>query len=247
MGEVQEEINTNLGEAQEDTNTTSSNVPSITLYWLNESRADRILFLLEELELPYAIEKVERRSDKLAPTELKKIHPLGKSPVIKDGNKVVAESGFIIDYLIDKYGQNKHLKPVNEDDLFHYKYFLHYIEGTLMPILVMKYVFLNIQKQAPWIVKPIVNSICNKIDGFYLGPNIKTHIGFLEGELAQRKWLAGEQFSGADIQASFALEMLFQRSNYQPKDMPNLTRYINAMRERPAYKRALEKVGKTIM
>jgi len=235
-----------MGEVQEDTNT-ASKVPSITLYWLNESRADRILFLLEELEVPYVIEKFERGSDKLAPTALKKIHPLGKSPVIKDGNKVVAESGFIIDYMIDKYGKYKHLKPVNEDDLFHYNYYLHYIEGTLMPILVMKFVFLNLQKQAPWIVKPIVNGICNKIDTLYLGPNTKTHLDFLEGELAQRTWLAGEQFSGADIQASFALEMLLQRSNYQPRDKPNLTRYINAMRERPAYKRALEKVGKTIM
>lgn len=102
--------------------TTASNAPSVTLYWLNESRADRILFLLEELEIPYVIEKIERGPDKLAPPELKKIHPLGKSPVIKDGDKVVAESGFIIDYLIEKYGAKKNLKPTNPDDLFNYNY-----------------------------------------------------------------------------------------------------------------------------
>ncbi len=102
--------------------TTTSNAPSITVYWLNESRADRILLLLEELELAYIIEKIERGPDKLAPAELKKIHPLGKSPVIKDGDKVVAESGFIIDYLIDKYGKDKNLKPTNPDDLFQYNY-----------------------------------------------------------------------------------------------------------------------------
>lgn len=96
--------------------------PSITVYWLNESRADRILFLLEELELPYTIERLDRGSDKLAPADLKKIHPLGKSPVIKDGDRVVAESGFIIDYLITKYGQGKQLKPTNADDLFQYNY-----------------------------------------------------------------------------------------------------------------------------
>jgi glutathione S-transferase len=102
--------------------TTTSNVPSITVYWLNESRADRILLLLEELELPYVIEKIDRGPDKLAPAELKKIHPLGKSPVIKDGDRVVAESGFIIDYLIEKYGKNKNLKPTDPEDLFQYNY-----------------------------------------------------------------------------------------------------------------------------
>ena len=102
--------------------TTSSNEPLITVYWLNESRADRILLLLEELELPYKIEKFERGSDKLAPDELKKIHPLGKSPVIKDGDKVVAESGFIIDYIIDKYDKTKKFKPTNSEDLFQYNY-----------------------------------------------------------------------------------------------------------------------------
>lgn len=110
-----------MADIEENTHQAAS-VPSITVYWLNASRADRILFLLEELELPYAIEKFERRSDKLAPVDLKTIHPLGKSPVIKDGNKVVAESGFIIDYLIDKYGKDKRLKPANEDDLFQYNY-----------------------------------------------------------------------------------------------------------------------------
>ena len=102
--------------------TTSTATPTITLYWLNESRADRILFLLEELEVPYVIEKFQRGADKLAPPELKKIHPLGKSPVIKDGDQVVAESGFIIDYMINKYGQEKGLKPTKKEDLFQYNY-----------------------------------------------------------------------------------------------------------------------------
>lgn len=96
--------------------------PSITLYWLNDSRADRILFLLEELEVGYSIKKFQRGPDKLAPEELKQIHPLGKSPVIKDGEQVVAESGFIIDYMVDKYGREKRLKPTNKDDLFQYNY-----------------------------------------------------------------------------------------------------------------------------
>lgn len=230
-----------------DNEQTNANSPSITVYWLNESRADRILFLLEELEVPYAIEKFDRGSDKLAPADLKKIHPLGKSPVIKDGDRVVAESGVIIDYLITKYGQDKQLKPTNEDDLFQYNYFLHYIEGTLMPILVMKFIFMNLQKMSPWIIKPIVNGICNKIDGLYLGPNIRLHLDFLEGELKQRTWLAGEQFSGADVQASFAVEMLVKRSGIDGKDKPQLVQYVNRMCERPAYKRAMEKVGKTSM
>ena len=102
--------------------TTTSNITPIIVYWLRESRADRILLLLEELELPYTIQIFERGPDKLAPPEMKKLHPLGKSPMIKDGDKVVAESGFIIDYLIEKYGKDKNLKPTNPDDLFQYNY-----------------------------------------------------------------------------------------------------------------------------
>ena len=117
---------------------TTSTSPSIIVYWLNESRADRILLLLEELELPYVIEKFDRGLDKLAPAELKKIHPLGKSPMIKDGDKVVAESGFIIDYLISKYGKGKNLKPTNEDDLFQYNYVCHlFIVGHLSRIVLL--------------------------------------------------------------------------------------------------------------
>lgn len=128
-----------MGDVKENTNS-SSNSPSITVYWLNESRADRILFLLEELELPYVIEKFDRGSDKLAPAALKKIHPLGKSPVIKDGDQVVAESGFIIDYLINKYGKDKHLKPTNEGDLFQYNYV--WVLSVLAPLKKLnKYFF----------------------------------------------------------------------------------------------------------
>ena len=112
-----------MADVQEATTTTTTlNTPSITVYWLEESRADRIVLLLEELEVPYVIKKFERTADKLAPAELKTIHPLGKSPVIKDGERAVAESGFIIDYLIDKYGKDKHLKPTDAEDLFQYNY-----------------------------------------------------------------------------------------------------------------------------
>lgn len=125
-----------MADSQLDT-TTSSNTPSITVYWLEESRADRILLLLEELELPYVIQKFERGPDKLAPAELKKIHPLGKSPVIKDGDKVVAESGFIIDYLIDKYGKDKNLKPTNPDDLFQYNYVCYFVFSLLFSLFLI--------------------------------------------------------------------------------------------------------------
>jgi hypothetical protein len=121
--------------------TTTSNVPSITVYWLNESRADRILLLLEELELSYVIEKIDRGSDKLALAELKKIHSLGKSPVIKDGDRVVAESGFIIDYLIDylieKYGKNKNLKPTDQSWA---KYSKYSYSSTILVVLILVFV-----------------------------------------------------------------------------------------------------------
>ncbi|CAF4776060.1 unnamed protein product [Rotaria magnacalcarata] len=157
---------------------TGSSEPPIIVYWLSDSRADRILFILEELELPYKIEIIERGPNRLASPELKKIHPLGKSPVIKDGERVVAESGFIIEYLIEKYGKGKNLKPTDEEALFHYNY-----------------------TQSPWIIKHIIVGIFNKVDEIFLGPTLTSHIDFLEAELDKRQWLADSDFSGADVHA----------------------------------------------
>ncbi|CAF4746991.1 unnamed protein product [Rotaria magnacalcarata] len=157
---------------------TGSSEPPIIVYWLSDSRADRILFILEELALPYKIEIIERGPNRLASPELKKIHPLGKSPVIKDGERVVAESGFIIEYLIEKYGKGKNLKPTDEEALFHYNY-----------------------TQSPWIIKHIIGGIFNKVDEIFLGPTLTSHIDFLEAELDKRQWLADSDFSGADVHA----------------------------------------------
>ncbi|CAF1973667.1 unnamed protein product [Rotaria magnacalcarata] len=171
---------------------TGSSEPPIIVYWLSDSRADRILFILEELALPYKIEIIERGPNRLASPELKKIHPLGKSPVIKDGERVVAESGFIIEYLIEKYGKGKNLKPTDEEALFHYNYVCICTNDNRQSTR---------KTQSPWIIKHIIGGIFNKVDEIFLGPTLTSHIDFLEAELDKRQWLADSDFSGADVHA----------------------------------------------
>ena len=129
----------------------------ITLHHLNNSRSQRVLWLLEELGVPYEIVRYQRRPDMLAPVELRAVHPLGKSPVITDGGRTIAESGAIIEYLVDTYGEGKGLRPARgtpEHD--RYTYWLHYAEGSAMPILLLKLVFLVMPKRTPALLRPLV-------------------------------------------------------------------------------------------
>lgn len=217
----------------------------ITVHHLKQSRSHRILWLLEELQIPYHLKTYERDSKaKTAPTELLKIHPLGKSPVITDGEKVVAESGAILEYILENYGKGK-LKPIDkaEDDYLKYQYFMHYTEGTLMPQLVLSLIFNMIPKQPmPFFVKPIMKEISRNIHKMYINPQIHLNLNFLENSLADKKWFAGNDFSVADIQLGFAIysaqSLLKDQFTY-----PKLKQFLVEIQKRPSYQLALKKGG----
>ena len=215
----------------------------ITVHHLNNSRSQRVLWLLEELGLPYEIKHYQRDAKtSLAPPELRAVHPLGKSPVITDGGLTVAESGAIIEYLVDKYGQGR-LKPTGEQDLLNYRYYLHFAEGSAMPPLLMKLVFNKIKRSPmPFFVKPIARGIADKVLGSFVQPNIDAQLKFLESELAARPWFAGAEFSAADVQMSFPLEAAAARGGAMDA-YPKIKAFLARIHARPAYQKALERGG----
>ncbi len=214
----------------------------ITLHHLNHSRSQRILWLLEELGVPYEIKRYQRDpKTMLAPPELRLVHPLGKSPVITDGELTVAESGAIIEYLAGRYGEGKLLPPAGTPERLRCSYWLHYAEGSAMPPLLLKLV-LNRVRTAPFFVKPIARGIADKVDRTFTDPQLKLHLDYLEAELGAHEWFVGDSLSAADIQLSFPLEAFAARgglgSNY-----PRLDAFLQRIHARPAYRRALERGG----
>ena len=214
---------------------------SITVHYLSNSRAQRILFMLEELGVPYELELYYRhKKTQLAPERLKEVHPLGKSPVITDGDLTLAESGAILEYLATKYGEQK-LIPAGGNanpTYLQYKYWLHYAEGSLMPLLVTKMLLDRIYAKSPPDVKGIAKRLHAPVLKGYLMPSIQTHLDFVESHLAQNEWFAGEQFTAADVQMSFPLEsVIFSASS--PDKYPNIKAWVEKIHARPAYQRAL--------
>jgi glutathione S-transferase len=214
----------------------------ITVHHLNNSRSQRILWMLEELGLPYEVKRYQRLPSMMAPPELKAVHPLGKSPVITDGDKTLAESGAIIEYLGDTYGHGRLTPALGTPERLHYTYFLHYAEGSLMPLLFMKLVFGRIPSRLPFFFKPVGRAIVKGANSTLLDPQIGNHFMFLESELSKREWFAGAEFSAADIQMSFPLEAAAARAPIV-KQLPKLAAFLDRIQARPAYKRALEKGG----
>jgi glutathione S-transferase len=215
----------------------------IVVHHLNNSRSQRILWMLEELGLEYEIKKYQRDpKTMLAPPELRAVHPLGKSPVIQDGDAIVAESGALIEYLVGRYGTALAPAPGTPGRL-HYTYFLHYAEGSAMPPLLLKLVFDRVGNgPAPFFVRPIARAIANKVKDSFVLPQIRQHLAFLEGELGKRTWFAGDDFSAADIQMSFPLEAAAARGGLDGQ-YPNLVAFLDKIHARPAYRRALERGG----
>ena len=216
----------------------------IIVHHLNNSRSQRILWLLEELGLPYEIKKYQRDpKTMLAPPELRAIHPLGKSPVVSDGDTVIAESGAIIEYMVERQGGAQLVPPAGTEDKRRYTYFLHYAEGSAMPPLLMKLVFDRIETAPmPFFVKPVARSIAQKVKGSFIMPQILQHLAFLESELGKSTWFAGEEFTAADIQLSFVIEAAASRGGLDEK-YPKLNAYLQRIHARPAYQRALERGG----
>jgi glutathione S-transferase len=216
----------------------------ITVHHLNNSRSQRVLWLLEELGEPYDIKHYQRNADTMrAPPELKAVHPLGKSPVISDGDIVVAETGAIIEYLLDAHGQGRLRPPAGSADRRRFTYWLHFAEGSLMPPLVMRLVFDRLAAAPmPFFVRPVARGLVRKVRDSYLDPQIGLHLDFVESELSKSEWFAGESFSAADVQMSFPIEVAAVRAGLGA-ERPRLNAFLERIRARPAYQRALARGG----
>lgn len=216
----------------------------LTVHHLNNSRSQRVLWLLEELGLPYEVKRYQRdRKTMLAPPELKAVHPLGKSPVITDGDATLAESGAIVEYLIERYGNGRLAPRRGTPEHLRYTYWLHYAEGSAMPPLLLKLVFDRIgSAPMPFFAKPIVRTIVDKAMKGFVGPQLKTHLDFMETELGKSEWFAGGEFTAADIQMSFPAEAAASRAGLDAS-RPRLWAWLQRIHARPAYQRALEVGG----
>ncbi|RWR03085.1 glutathione S-transferase [[Pantoea] beijingensis] len=214
----------------------------ITVHHLNNSRSQRVLWMLEELELPYQIKHYQREATLLAPESLKQVHPLGKSPVITDGNRVIAESGAILEYLEGKYDTEYRLALTDEEEKFQSRYWLHYAEGSLMPLLVMKLIFSRMGKSpVPLLFRPLGAAFGKGVQKGFLNKQIVIHQQFIEQHLATYPWFAGQHFSIADIQMSFPLQALAARSGVE--NMPHATAWLNNIQMRAAWQRVKQQGG----
>lgn len=216
----------------------------VVVHHLNNSRSQRVLWLLEELGVPYEVKRYERDAKTmLAPLSLLAIHPLGKSPVIVDGAVTLAESGAIIEYLVDKYGAGRLIPPAGSPERLRYTYWLHYAEGSAMPPLLFRLVFNRIATNpAPWPISAIARKIASTVENSFITPNLNRHLDYMEAELNLHPWFAGEQFTAADVQMSFPLEAAASRGGLNAS-RPKLMAFLERIHARDAYKRALERGG----
>lgn len=215
----------------------------ITIHHLNNSRSQRILWLLDELSLPYEIKYYQRDpKTMLAPPELRAIHPLGKSPVLTDDGVTVAESGAIIEFLLEKYSRGRLQPMVLTPSWIDFKYFLHYAEGSAMPPLLLNLVFTQAPKAPmPFFVRPIIKAFAKKVKSSFIQPQLRSHFDFIEKHLEKNLWFAGEDFSAADIQMSFIVEAAVARGGAQ--DKPRMKAFLDRIHSRRAYQEALKRGG----
>jgi glutathione S-transferase len=214
----------------------------ITVHHLNNSRSQRVLWLLEELGLPYEIVKYQRDAKTmLAPPELRRIHPLGKSPIVTDGDLVLAESANILEHFVEREGR---LAPaVGTPEYERYRYWMHYAEGSMMPPLLLKLVFDRIENaKAPFFVRPILKSVAENARGAFIGPQLALHLAYVESELGKHAWFAGDEFTAADIQMSFPVEAAVARAAPHA-NRHRIMEFVDRIHARPAYQRALDKGG----
>lgn len=216
----------------------------ITVHHLNNSRSLRVLWLLEELGLDYEIKFYQRQPNMRAPAELRAVHPLGKSPVITDGENTIAESGAIIEYLVDGYGKGRLIPPPDTKARLRYTYWLHFAEGTLMtPLLVSLIAGRLGGPDVPWFARSIARGIGKRIQDVFSGPEITRDLDFIESELSDRPYFCGDEFTAADVQMSFPLEAAAARAGLD-QSRPKIADWLQRIHARPAYQRALEKGGK---
>jgi glutathione S-transferase len=216
----------------------------LTVHHLNNSRSQRILWLLEELGVGYEIRYYERNPETLrAPPELRSAHPLGRAPIVTDGAVVVAETGAVIEYLLDTYGHGRLRPDRGSEEGRRFTYWLHFAEGSEMPPLLMRLVFDRlVVAKMPFFVRPIVRGMSRKVRESFIDPQIEAHLDFLEAELGRSTWFAGDSFTAADVQMSFPIEVSAKRAGLGV-GRPRLTAFLERIHARPAYRRALERGG----
>lgn len=198
---------------------------------------------MEELGLDYEVKHYKRnRKTNLAPKELKQIHPLGKSPALTDGDRVIAESGAIVEYLVERHGEGRMRPEAGSEEELRYRYWLHYAEGTLMPLLVISLIFRQVEK-APLVVRPLTKAISSQVNKAYLGPNLRTNLEFIEAELDKSTWFAGEELSAADVMMSFPLQALVAQSGKKFKTGPKTKAFVERLEALPGWQRSVERVG----
>jgi glutathione S-transferase len=216
----------------------------ITLHHLEDSRSQRILWLLEELGAEYEIQYYERDpKTNLAPPELKEVHPLGKSPVIVDGDRTLAESAVILEYLARTYGGGDWAPEFGDAGYWDYQYWMHYGEASLMPPLLLKLVFSKLREPpVPFLIRPISSKIADQVDQAFTDPQIATHFSFVDSYLTDHEWFGGSAISVADVQMSFPLEAARMRT-VKTGQYPHIDQWLKRVHARPAYLRALEAGG----
>lgn len=216
-------------------------MPDIVLHHLNKSRSHRVLWLLEELGLPYTLTQHTRDPRTMrAPKAMRDLHPLGKAPILVVDGVVLAETGAILEYVLDTLADGA-LRPAPGTPAHQaFRYWLHYAEGSLMPPLLVKLIASQVAKAPPKLVRPLLAPVIRGIDAAYADPEIALHTRFLESSLAGRDWFAGDAFSAADIQLSYPIEALLSRGGV---DAPNLSAWVARIRGRAAYQRAVEVGG----
>lgn len=216
----------------------------VIVHHLNNSRSQRVLWLLEELGVPYEVRRYERDpTTMLAPPALKAVHPLGKSPVVTDGDVTLAESGAIVEYLAGRYAGGRLVPPPGTPERLRYTYWLHYAEGSAMPPLLLSLVFSRVREApAPFFVRPIARAIADKVMTGFVTPNVKLHLDYMESELGRSAWFAGDEFSAADVQMSFPVEAAAARGGLDAR-RPRLAAFLERIHSRPAYRRALAQGG----
>lgn len=214
----------------------------ITVHHLERSRSQRVLWLLEELGVAYELKEYKRDPKTLRATPaLREVHPLGKSPVVTDGDSTLAESGAILEYLVERYGSGKLRPAAGTPERLRYDYWLHYAEGSAMPPLLLALVFSEVKKKAPWPVRPVAKAIANKVLGEFVQPQLALHFDWIERELGRSTWFAGDELTAADVQMSYPIEAHAGRGD--GADRPNTRAWLERVHARPAYKRALERGG----
>ncbi|MEM6731510.1 MAG: glutathione S-transferase [Myxococcota bacterium] len=216
----------------------------ITVHHLEQSRSHRILWFLEELELSYEIEHHKRDAGFRAPKRLRELHPLGRAPIVVDDGEVLAETGAIMEHLLEKHGGGRLEPEPGSDAARHYRYFMHYAEGSLMAPLLVRLIFDRVESaKLPFFAKPIAKKIAQKVNHTFISGEMKLHGGFLNDLLAKRTWITGDTFTAADVMLSFPVQALLARGRLSGEQVKHIEAYVSRATGRPAYARAVERGG----